>query len=268
MIYTDCHLHSSFSGDSDTPMEDMIRRGIRLGLRTICFTDHMDPEFPESDVDFGLDTQAYASRLMELKDKYKEQIEILFGVEFGLQSQLTGFFSRYEKAWPFDFIIGSSHLLNGTDPYYPENLAQTSDQEIYRSYFESILYNLKHFDGFQVYGHLDYIVRYGRFRTKYYRCSDYMELFDEIFRTAIEKGIGIEINTSGLKYGLGFAHPHPELLKRYRELGGELLTIGSDAHQPEHIAYDFQTLPPLLKACGFSYYTLFRDRKPVFLPIE
>ena len=70
MIYTDCHLHSSFSGDSDTPMEDMIRRGIRLGLRTICFTDHMDPEFPESDVDFGLDTQAYASRLMELKDKY------------------------------------------------------------------------------------------------------------------------------------------------------------------------------------------------------
>ena len=95
-----------------------------------------------------------------------------------------------------------------------------------------------------------------------------MELFDEIFRTAIEKGIGIEINTSGLKYGLGFAHPHPELLKRYRELGGELLTIGSDAHQPEHIAYDFQTLPPLLKACGFSYYTLFRDRKPVFLPIE
>lgn len=267
MIYTDCHLHSSFSGDSDTPMEEMIQKGIALGLKTMCFTDHMDLDFPVVDVDFGLDTPAYKTRLFELKEKYKGQIELLFGVEFGLQSHLTKSFSEYQASWPFDFIIGSSHLLAGQDPYYPENLGNQEDPEIYRSYFESILDNLKNFDGFQVYGHLDYIVRYGRFRTKYYTPSDYSGLFDEILKTAIHKGIGIELNTSGLKYGLGFAHPHMDILKRYRELGGEILTIGSDAHQPDHIAYDFSVVPELLKACGFSHYTIFRDRKPEFLPL-
>lgn len=270
MIYTDFHLHTSFSGDSDTPMEDMILKGIRLGLKTMCFTDHMDPDYPPGPegIDFSLDTAAYAARLAELKEKYKTQIEILFGVEFGLQAHLISFFDSYQAAWPFDFIIGSSHLMNGVDPYYPENLGEKSDRELYRAYFESILYNLQHFDGFQVYGHLDYIVRYGKYRTRYYRFSDYSDLFDEILRLAVSKGIGIELNTSGLKYGLGFAHPHPDILNRYRELGGEILTIGSDAHQPDHIAYDFPVVNDLLKSCGFSFYTVFRNRQPVFLPIE
>lgn len=270
MIHTDCHLHTSFSGDSDTPMEDMIRRGISLGLKTICFTDHMDPDFPPEPegMDFSLDTPAYAACIAELKEKYKGQIEILFGVEFGLQPHLAPLFAEYQASWPFDFMIGSSHLMDGVDPYYPENLGGRSDRELYRAYFEVILYNLKHFDGFQVYGHLDYIVRYGHYRTKYYHLKDYSDLIDEILRLAIHKGIGIELNTSGLKYGLGFAHPHPDILKRYHELGGELLSIGSDAHRPEHIAYDFGIIPDLLKSCGFSYYTLFRERKPVFLPID
>ena len=80
----------------------------------------------------------------------------------------------------------------------------------------------------------------------------------------IEHGKGIELNTAGLKYGLPYAHPHRDVLKRYRELGGEILTIGSDAHKPEHVAYDFQKVPELLESCGFRYYTEFIGRKPVF----
>jgi len=267
MIYTDFHMHSSFSGDSDTPMEDMIRGSIARGLKSICFTEHHDPDFPVPDIVFTVDNPAYRSRLLELKEKYKDQIEILYGIEYGFQPHLAEHFSNYIAEWPFDFIIGSSHSIYGLDPYYPDTVEHIDDRKLYRDYFESILYNLQNFDGFQVYGHMDYIVRYGSQRTKHYHVSDYMDLFDEIFRTAIHKGIGIELNTAGLKYGLGFAHPHPDILKRYRELGGEIITIGSDAHAPEHLAYSFDQASDILKSCGFSHYTIFRGRKPEFLPL-
>ena len=269
MIVTDCHLHCAFSGDSEAPMEDMVRRGIALGLKTMCFTDHLDVDYPDEDDDicFDLDTASYYKEFQRIKALYEGRIELLFGVEFGLQEHLVSYFADYQKAWPFDFIIGSSHLLDGFDPYYQHHMEGRTDAEIYGGYFDAILSNLRAFDGFQVYGHLDYIVRYGHGGAASYHCSDYVDVIDEILRTAIEKGIGIELNTSGLKYGLGFAHPHPDILKRYRELGGEILTIGSDAHKPEHIAWNFDVVPDLLKACGFRYYSLFRGRKPDFIPL-
>ncbi len=83
-------------------------------------------------------------------------------------------------------------------------------------------------------------------------------------RTIIQKGKGIEINTGGFKYGLGHPNPTEEILTRYRELGGEIITIGADAHTPEHIAFDFHKIPQLLTDCGFRYYTVFKERKPFF----
>ena len=84
----------------------------------------------------------------------------------------------------------------------------------------------------------------------------------------IENGKGIELNTAGYKYGLGFCHPHPEIIKRYRQLGGEIITIGSDGHRPEHIAYDFNKVEKVLKDSGFQWYTKFKNRKPVFYDLK
>ena len=94
--------------------------------------------------------------------------------------------------------------------------------------------------------------------------TDYADIIDEILKLLIEKEKGLEVNSAGLKYGLPFAHPHPDVLKRYRELGGEIITIGADAHKPEHIAYDFAKAEEILKSCGFKYYTEFFEQKPVF----
>ena len=93
---------------------------------------------------------------------------------------------------------------------------------------------------------------------------NYADYIDEILRYLIEHGKGLEVNTAGFKYGLGFAHPHPDILKRYKELGGEIITIGADGHKPEHIAYDFYKISAILKGCGFKNYTEFRKRKPIF----
>ena len=120
---------------------------------------------------------------------------------------------------------------------------------------------------FRVCGHIDYVVRYGPNRNLYYTYEKYRDILDEILRVLVQKGIGLECNTAGFKYGLGHPNPTEKILSRYRELGGEILTLGSDAHAPEHIAYDFERAGALLKECGFHYYTVFRNRKPEFLPL-
>ena len=87
---------------------------------------------------------------------------------------------------------------------------------------------------------------------------------DEILKILIQKEKGLELNMAGLKYGLPYAHPHKDILKRYKELGGEIITVGADGHKPEHIAYDFHKVSDILKECGFTYYTEFNKRKPDF----
>ncbi len=155
-------------------------------------------------------------------------------------------------------------MVNGKDPYYASYYEGRSEREAYLEYFVSILENIRAFQDFDVYGHIDYVVRYGPDKNTYY---SYADVIDEILKQLIHHGKGIEVNTAGFKYGLGHPNPCEDILKRYRELGGEILTLGADAHQPEHIAYDFQRLPKLLQTCGFSYYTVFKNRKAQFIAL-
>lgn len=263
MITADQHVHSSFSSDSEELTENAVKAAIEKGLTTLCITEHMDMDYPTGE--FMLDADAYRAELFRLKEKYADRIELLFGVELGLMDYLAPRLYEFSKAQPFDFIIGSSHLVDGVDPYYPEYFGTHGDRNGILRYFESILANISAFDDFDVYGHLDYVVRYSN--AKSYSPADYTELLDEILKKLISMSKGIELNTAGLKYGLGWAHPHPELLKRYRELGGEIITVGSDGHKGEHIAYDFDKASDILKAAGFEYYTVFRQRKPEFIRI-
>ena len=268
MLTADYHVHSDFSSDSTAPMEQMVEQAIKLGLSKICFTDHMDYDYPKVDnYNFIFDPDAYLLKLEDMKKRYYKQIDILTGIELGLQPHLAGKLNHLLKSYPFDFVIGSSHVVDHKDPYFPEYWDnQTIEKGIYR-YFESILENCKLFQGFHVYGHLDYIIRYvpGQKEKKIdYAYSDYADLIDEVLKTIISFDKGIELNTSGLKYGLGYPHPKQEVLRRYKELGGELITIGSDAHRPEHLCYDFQLVPDLLKNLGFRYYATFVQGKPVY----
>ena len=267
-ILSDCHLHSSHSGDSDTPMEDMILQGIEKGLTTMCFTEHNDFDFPVTDLDpegkFELNTDAYLYDLIRLREKYADRIRILFGVELGLQPSCVRKNAVFAKSYDFDFIIGSSHLVRGKDPYYPAYYEGRDEKDAYREYFESILENIQKFSNFDVYGHLDYVVRYGPTRDEHYSYSLYREIIDEILKLLIEKEKGIEINTGGLKKGMRDVHPYTDIIKRYHELGGEIITIGSDAHTPDQIGYGFERVLDILKGCGFQYYTVFEKRLPEY----
>lgn len=267
-ITADCHLHSSYSGDSDTPMEQMILQGIARGLTTMCFTEHNDFEYPITpdtpEGMFVLNTDSYLYDLIKYREKYADQIKILFGVELGLQPEVLRQNAIYAKSYDFDFIIGSAHICHGKDPYYSTFYEGRNDEEAYREYFECTLENIKKFSNFDVLGHLDYVVRYGKTMDKEYSYAKYKDILDKILEVLIEKGKGLEINTGGFKKGMRDLHPCIDILKRYREMGGEIITIGSDSHTTEHISVHFGRAYDVLKECGFGYYTVFEKRVAEF----
>ena len=267
-LKADFHLHSCFSGDSDAPMGEIIQKAISLGLTHICFTEHYDPDFVypagESGT-FELNTDSYLYDLLRFREKYYGQIQIMFGVELGLQPHLRDALEFYTENHDFDFIIGSSHICNRKDPYYPEFFEGRSEDEAHQEYFESILECVKETPYFDVYGHLDYVVRYGPTKNQNYTYQKHADIIDRILRAIVESGKGIELNTSGFRSGLGQPNPCVDILKRYKELGGEIITVGSDAHKPEHVSADFDKACTILKDCGFQYYTIFEKRAPEFI---
>lgn len=266
-ILSDFHVHTSFSGDSNVPPRTMIEQAIGKGIRHLCLTDHMDYNYTDGGVCFEFDPADYFHRLLPLKEEYREQIDLCIGVELGLQPYLSKKHHNLVFSNSFDFVIGSIHLVHCRDPYFPSYFEGRPESEAYLEYFECALQNLEAFSNFDTFGHLDYVVRYGPNQNQYYSYEKYREILDEILRSLIKKDIGLEVNTGGYKYGLGEPNPCRDIIVRYRELGGKIVTLGSDAHDPMYLGHEFDRAAELLKACGFSSYYIFHNRKPEEIPL-
>lgn len=262
-MYSDTHLHTEFSGDSTASVKSQIEQAISLGMESICITDHHDHDVV-SDTDFELNLEAYLPFLTQLQKAYADKIRVDIGIELGLQLHIKDYLEQLVHAFPFDYVLGSCHFVDGLDPYFPPYFLGRTEEEGYRRYFDVTLKRVQEMDCFDSLGHLDYVVRYGPNKNSNYRYADYQDVIDEILKTLISKGKGLECNTGGYKYGLGHPNPCEDILTRFRELGGEIVTIGSDAHAPVHMGYDFEKAGEVLKQCGFRYYTVFRERKPIF----
>lgn len=258
----DYHVHTSFSGDSDTSPEAMIEQAIRMGIGQLCITDHMDYDFTADGVKFEFDPKLYFEKLEKLKADYQDQLELNIGVEIGLQRYLAERCHNLAFSYPFDFVIGSIHVVNGKDPCCASYFEGREEEEGYQEYFECCLQNLEAYSNFDTFGHLDYIVRYGPNKNREYSYEKYREVIDAILQLLIRRDIGLEINTSGFRYGLGTTSPGKEILERYRTLGGKIITLGSDAHDPKHLACGFSEAKAMIKECGFESYFLFHKRIP------
>ena len=263
----DTHMHTHFSGDSNADPAAMARSAIGKNLAGICITDHLDYDYPDEPDLFTIDFPQYEKGIRQLQADFSDSLNINFGIELGLQPHLAKKHHEILQETDFDFVIGSSHVVHGLDPYYPAYYEERSEHAAYLEYFESILENLNAFSGMDVYGHIDYIVRYGPNQNREYSYERYQDILDEILRTVIDKNLGIELNTGGFHYGLGEPNPCRAVIRRYRELGGEIITVGADAHAPDKIAYDFDQAAAILAESGFKYYTVFQNRKPEFIKL-
>lgn len=257
----DMHIHSQYSMDSTTPMEDTVIEAIKKNMKSICFTDHVDYDSSLQKLDFVFRTSDYFREINRVKYKYKKQIEILAGVEIGIQPHL---FERYDKFLnnnQFDFVLMSIHAVEGEDIFLDKFTDNKDPIKAIRAYYTDMLTCVKSFSNFDILGHIDYIDRYFSSKEDIPDFESYKDLVVEILETIIKKGKGIELNTSGLRKGLGYFHPKTSILELYKSLGGETITIGSDSHIAETVGSDYKLAEKVLRDLDFKYTHIFKERK-------
>ena len=265
MIY-DMHTHSEFSTDSHATMRDLIASAIDKGLSGIAFTDHLDLDFVGHETEFQFDIKDYFTQIEERIAEYSGKLDILRAVEFGIQEHTIEAQLKLIQDYPYDFILGSTHLFHRKDPYDPSFFDNDMSKiELNRDCLECIYKNICLFYDFDVLAHIDYQSRNAqKFEDPGFYYKDYADILDEIFKFLIQHGIGLEINTSTYK-----AVPlDTAILKRYKELGGEIVTLGSDAHYSQNVAQLFPQHVEILHTCGFNYLAHYKNRRPVFDKIQ
>ena len=273
-MFADYHVHTEFSDDSRYPMEDVIRDAVKMGMDEICITDHVDYgvkvdwdcgqeiQYRKGDPLANVDYPRYMEKIRALKEEYQGKITIRTGMEFGVQMHTIPEFEALFARYPFDFIILSIHQVEDKE-FWTQDFQRGRTQKEYNGrYYQEMLDVVKAYKNYSVLGHLDLIKRYDE--AGIYPFENVKPMIEEILKIVIADGKGIELNTSFHRYGLSDSMPSREILKLYRELGGEIITIGSDSHKPEHLGAYIDEGHEILKSLGYKQFCTFENMKPIF----
>lgn len=256
-MLADYHIHTKYSPDSNADMESYIKQAITLGYNEICFTDHIDYGTPFC---FCTDCPRYTEDIYFFQNKYKNQIDIKLGMEFGAQARHKDYFQNIFNQYPFDFIILSFHLIDNKDLWDRSFQRGKTQAQYNQEYYKEILRTIQVYNDYSVLGHLDLIRRYDDFGEYPFKYSK--EIIEQILIHIINNNKGIEINTSSFRYQLKDLMPSRSILKFYKELGGEIITIGSDAHNVAHLGYKIKGIKNYLKTIGYKYICTFDKMQP------
>lgn len=259
MLQADYHIHS-LSPDAKVPMERMCEAAVLKGLTEIAVTDHYEfyahgisrPFFHEEYL------REYARSIEACRERFAGRLTIRFGLELGQLHLCPREAFEVIRGYPFDYIIGSLHKIENVDLSAMEYTARTVPQ-IAEAYYRHLL-ELSRVGEFDCLGHLDLFKRHtakNGFADVY---SRYEPVIDQILLNLVARGKGIEINTSGIRQGAGETMPGLRTLRRFVELGGQVVTVGSDAHRPEDVAAGFQAAEDMLRAAGVTAVTCFHRR--------
>ena len=279
-MFADYHVHTSYSDDSEYPMEEVVKDAISFGLDEICFTDHVDYGVkrdwddprgmtyrrggagePERMALANVDYPRYATEIAALREKYKDQITLKMGIEFGIQTHTIPQYEKLFSVWPFDFIILSVHQVEDKEFWTQDFQRGRTQTEYNLRYYEEILALVQQYHHYSVLGHMDLISRYDKAGP--FSFEKIRPIVKEILKTIIFDGKGIEVNTSCYRYGLNDLTPSTDILRLYRDLGGRIITIGSDSHRKEHLgAYIAETLN-ILKTIGYKEVYTFEQMQPI-----
>lgn len=276
-MFADYHVHSEYSDDSTYPLEQVIRDAIGMGMDEICITDHVDYGI-KKDWDAGekiayrgsqplanVDYPRYMAALRDMQIRYGDRIRIRVGLEFGIQRHTIPQFRALLTRYPLDFVILSIHQVENQEFWTQEFQRGRTQQEYNERYYEELLAVVQQYQGYSVLGHLDLITRYDK--QGVYPFERVRPLVEAILRRVIADGKGIEVNTSSHRYGLTDTTPSVAILQLYRELGGTILTIGSDSHAPAHLGTHIEQARALLRDLGFRQFCTFERMQPVFHPL-
>lgn len=256
----DFHMHTTVSYDGHGTAEEMIAAAKAAGLREICFTDHLDYELVKPREQTAFRVEAYNAAYDGLQP---EGITVRNGVEVGLTPWNAEEVKHDLSLRHYDFVLGSVHFVGEYDPYLPPFWVGKTVEQAEKLYFEEMLKALQCHDDFDVLGHLTYI---GKTRAnpspRPVPFDDYRDTIAEIMKLLIAKDKGMEVNTSGIDR-VGDFLPGERYLRLFKDLGGKIVTTGSDAHSPNRVGQYIDRANAMLEEI-FGYVCTFRDRQPVF----
>ncbi len=258
MYCVDYHVHTTYSDDAQDTIKNMTQRAIQCGIREIAFTDHVEINEGGMEV-HGKRVQEIYEDVLQCRSLFCDKIKIRFGLELGQGIYDTQKYHELIKAFPYDFLLSSIHRARGQEDYYVRTYTSETVQTVLAEYVNELDAYIEALD-FDVFGHIDLPARYLRRAGLTYDLSPYEEQFVSAFRKLVASGRGIELNISGLRDGWD-TMPTFHLLKRYRESGGEIITIGSDSHRKETLGQCYKEGIFLLQEAGFRYLTVFENRK-------
>ena len=258
-MLADYHLHTSFSEDSNCSMEDYIKRALEIGIEELCFTDHIDYGTKYT---FCCDCKSYYEGFLKYKEIFKDKINLKFGIEFGLQAHHAEYFKKIFNEYPFDFVILSFHLIDDKDLWSGEFQKGKTQKEYNRIYYDEMYKTVQIYKEYSVLGHLDLMRRYDT--NGEYPFENTKDQIEAILKQVINDNKGIEVNTSSFRYRLNGLMPSVDILKFYYELGGKLITIGSDSHNINHLGYKIKYVKDVLKSIGFKHFATFDKMEPKY----
>jgi len=268
MSIRDSHMHTLLSFDGHNTAEQMVQAAILRGVKYVAFSEHHDlylPYIPSQVAlgrggDFGkVDFNRHLAEIAELKKKYEGQIEIACGVEYGYIKEAEQDYKLLDNL-PFDVIINSVHSAGYEDLYEPAYYEGKSKQETYELFLKEVWDSINAPYDWQILGHLGYVERMAKYPNKRMVWTDFPDLLDEILKKLARDGKALEVNsrTKSEQYLYG---PDLSILKRFKEVGGEFVTFGSDAHEPETIGLKWDVTTSAISSAGFKYITAFMGKK-------
>jgi len=259
----DYHIHSDFSDDAKSPMDDVFAAALAAGLEGIAITDHLDPYYQDDEYPWELDIPGYEAALLAAQEAWGGRIAFAKGIELGLiEGDGLRVCAETVAGFPFDFVIASVHHTARAPIHTGRYLGGRSHEEIAEDYYGALLACLRQYKDYDVLGHLNGIDRY---TDGYMPEALYLPYAEEILRQVIADGRGIELNVSTFRYGMkDRGTPTAAILDSYRALGGEVITIGSDAHEARYVGAFIKEGEEILRAHGFRYFTTFMGRQPTF----
>nr|WP_326184873.1 histidinol-phosphatase HisJ family protein [uncultured Oscillibacter sp.] len=266
MYLADYHTHSRVSPDAKFSMTAMAEAAVAAGLDELCFTDHVEPVAWSGREPIAFyDWAALEREFREAREAMGDRIRLRLGIELG--DACLDFAHTRElmaRAPELDFVIGSIHVLSerfdGTDLYFFHPKDETEARAGIVDYLEQVR-RMAAWGQFSVLGHLTLPLRYLNENQGFHLSFDgYEREVEEIFRLLIQNGCGIEVNTNRGNTPL----PDGKWLRMYRELGGEIITLGTDAHSPEFVGRAIRERQRLLRECGFTRFCTFEKRAPIW----
>lgn len=267
-ILADYHMHTLFSPDGHCSPEEMCRAALDKGLTEIAVTDHFEffTDGIFEDAKYRVETIAACYRELDVcRETFAGRLKIRSGIEIGQPQTAPDDAAKVMAALPLDYVIGSVHKLKDIDlglVDYPDEIIPGRVRENL-----AMLYELADRYDYDCLGHLDIVKRYAAVHGKKIDLMDYRDGLEPVLRRAAERGKGIELNTSGARQAAKEALPSTAVLKLYRSLGGEILTVGSDAHYARDVAADFNIAREMALEAGFRYLAVYEKRVPEFYSI-